>query len=193
MSNEPAVKTKVELDPRYIFRLTGILLAICAVVSLLLAVVNSATEPIITAMQAEKTAKAMAQVLQADEYVPVTVSAPGVTGVSEAKTGGSTVGHVVEVTANGFGGAINMVVGVDINGAVTGVSVIKHSETGNIGTKVVADSAVLGRFEGMSLDKGEITVNSGDNRFDGVTGATVSSKGVTAGVNAALAAVAQLG
>ena len=193
MSNEPAVKTKVELDPRYIFRLTGILLAICAVVSLLLAVVNSATEPIITAMQAEKTAKAMAQVLQADEYVPVTVSAPGVTGVSEAKTGGSTVGHVVEVTANGFGGAINMVVGVDINGAVTGVSVIKHTETGNIGTKVVADSAVLGRFEGMSLDKGEITVNSGDNRFDGVTGATVSSKGVTAGVNAALAAVAQLG
>ena len=193
MSNEPAVKTKVELDPHYIFRLTGILLAICAVVSLLLAVVNSATEPIITAMQAEKTAKAMAQVLQADEYVPVTVSAPGVTGVSEAKTGGSAVGHVVEVTANGFGGAINMVVGVDINGAVTGVSVIKHSETGNIGTKVVADSAVLGRFEGMSLDKGEITVNSGDNRFDGVTGATVSSKGVTAGVNAALAAVAQLG
>ena len=193
MSNESAVKTKVELDPRYIFRLTGVLLAICAVVSLLLAVVNSATEPIITAMQAEKTAKAMAQVLQADEYVPVTVSAPGVTGVSEAKTGGSTVGHVVEVTANGFGGAINMVVGVDINGAVTGVSVIKHTETGNIGTKVVNDSAVLGRFEGMSLDKGEITVNSGENRFDGVTGATVSSKGVTAGVNAALAAVAQLG
>ena len=193
MSNEPAVKTKVELDPRYIFRLTGVLLAICAVVSLLLAVVNSATEPIITAMQAEKTAKAMAQVLQADEYVPVAVSAPGVTGVSEAKSGGNTVGHVVEVTANGFGGAINMVVGVDTDGAVTGVSVIKHTETGNIGTKVVGDSAVLGRFEGMSLAKGEITVNSGENRFDGVTGATVSSKGVTAGVNAALAAVAQLG
>ena len=193
MSNEPVVKEKVDLDPRYIFRLTGILLAICAVVSLLLAVVNSATEPIITAMQAEKTAKAMAQVLQAEEYDPVSVSVPGVTAVSEAKTGGKRVGHVVEVTTNGFGGAINMVVGVDADGAVTGVSVIKHTETGNIGTKVVGDSAVLGRFAGMSLDKGEITVNSGANRFDGVTGATVSSKGVTAGVNAALAAVAQLG
>ena len=34
----------------------------------------------------------------------------------------------------------------------------------------------------------EITVNSGSNRFDGISGATVSSKGVAAGVNTALAA-----
>lgn len=43
----------------------------------------------------------------------------------------------------------------------------------------------------MSHADGEITVNSGTNRFDGVSGATVSSKGVTAGVNTALAAVAE--
>lgn len=192
MSKETAVKAKVTMDPAYIGRLTGILCAICVVVSLLLSIVNRTTEPIITQMQAEKTAKAMAQVLQADEYVPVESASAAVTALYEAKTGGRTVGHVAEVAANGFGGAISMVVGVDTQGAVTGVCVTKHAETGNIGTKVVNDSAVLARFIGMSHDAGEITVNAGDNRFDGITGATVSSKGVAAGVNAALAAVAEL-
>ena len=41
----------------------------------------------------------------------------------------------------------------------------------------------------MSHAAGDITVNAGTNRFDGVSGATVTSKGVAAGVNAALAAV----
>ena len=95
----------------------------------------------------------------------------------------------MEVTTNGFGGAINMVVGVDMNGAVTGVSVTKNAETKNIGTKVVNDQSVLDRFIGKS---GTITVNSGSNRFDGISGATVTSKAVTAGVNTALAAVAAL-
>ena len=44
----------------------------------------------------------------------------------------------------------------------------------------------------MSLADGEITVNAGTNRFDGVSGATVSSRGVAAGVNTALAAAAGL-
>ena len=39
------------------------------------------------------------------------------------------------------------------------------------------------------LENGDITVNAGSNRFDGVSGATVSSKAVTKGVNTALAAV----
>ena len=85
-----------------------------------------------------------------------------------------------------------MMVGIDPAGQVTGVSIVSHSETPNIGTKVVADQSVLDRFIGMSHADGEITVNSGSNRFDGVSGATVSSRGVTAGVNTALDAVADL-
>ena len=142
---------KLELDPKYIGRLTGTLLGISAVVALLLGAVNSVTAPII-----------------------------------------ETAGYVVEVTTSGYGGAMRMVVGVDAGGAVTGVAVADHGETSNVGTKVVESETVLGRFTGMSLADGEITVNTGTNRFDGVSGATVSSRGVTAGVNTALAAVAGL-
>lgn len=184
-------KAKVELDPRFTAKLTLTLLGICAVVALLLGVVNSVTEPIIEEIQAEKTAAAMSQVLPADEYQKVETTYPNVTTMNKAMSGGKQIGYVVEVATNGFGGAMSMVVGVDMDGAVTGVSVTDNSETANIGTKVVNDQTVLDRFIGMSHADGEITVNSGTNRFDGVSGATVSSKGVTAGVNIALAAVAE--
>lgn len=195
MSNENTAavqpKAKVELDPRFTAKLTLTLLGICAVVALLLGVVNSVTKPIIDEIQAEKTAAAMSQVLPADEYQKVETAYPNVTALHKALSGGEQVGYVVEVTASGFGGMLSMVVGVDMDGAVTGVSVTDNSETANIGTKVVNDQSVLDRFIGMSHEGGEITVNSGSNRFDGVSGATVSSKGVTAGVNTALTAVAE--
>ena len=184
-------KAKMELDPRFTAKLTLTLLGICAVVALLLGIVNQLTAPIIAEIQAEKTAAAMSQVLPAEEYQPVETDYPNVTAMNRALSGGETVGYVVEVTASGFGGTMSMVVGVDVDGAVTGVSVTDHSETANIGTKVVDDQAVLDRFIGMSHGDGEITVNAGTNRFDGVSGATVSSRGVTAGVNTALAAAAE--
>ena len=65
-------RQKLELDPKYIIKLTGTLLGISAVVALLLGVVNQVTAPIIEEMQAEKTAAAMSQVLEAEE-----LSAPG--------------------------------------------------------------------------------------------------------------------
>ncbi len=170
-----------------IVRLAGTLLGISVAVALLLGVVNSITEPIILRMQAEKTAAAMAQVLKADEYERIDGTYEGVTALYRAVLGGKQIGYVAEVYGGGFNGKVNMVVGIDMDGKVTGVSVTQHTETKGVGTKVTDDPNVLGRFTGMS---GEITVNTGENRFDGVTGATVSSRAVTAGVNAALAAAA---
>ena len=54
-------KQPVRMDPRQIYKLTGTLTAICVVVSLLLALVNQITEPVITQRQDEKKAAAMAQ------------------------------------------------------------------------------------------------------------------------------------
>jgi len=178
----------------YLLRLTATLFGITALAALLLGIVYYVTEPVIEARTQEKTRTAMAQVLAAEEYAPVEGVDFGddgsVTAVHRAVTDGETVGYVCEVSSNGFGGAMSLVVGVDLSGQVTGVSVIKHSETKNIGTKVVESGKVLSRFVGL---KGPVTLNGGENRFDGVTGATFSSKGVTAAVNAALDAVSRLG
>lgn len=183
----------LSIDPKYIGRITGVLLAICLLTALLLGVVNQITKPRINAIQKAKKEAAMSQVLPADEYVLWEGNLPAhVTALYLANSGGEGVGWVAETTTSGSQGAIEMMVGVDPAGQVTGVSVVKHSETPNIGTKVVADQSVLDRFTGMSHENGEITVNSGSNRFDAVSGATFSSRGVAAGVNAALDAVAEL-
>lgn len=193
-------KAALSIDPQYVGHIAGVLMAVCAVTALLLGAVNQITAPRIEAIQKAKKEAAMSQVLPADEYVPWTEELPGddrITGLYWANTGSAGNRWVVEVKVPGSQGTITMMVGIDdsdpmAKAKVTGVSIVSHSETPNIGTKVVGDQAVLDRFIGMSHEGGEITVNAGANRFDGVSGATVSSKGAAAGVNAALDAIADL-
>lgn len=80
-----------------------------------------------------------------------------------------------------------MTVGVDLNGTVTGVAIESHSETNRVGTAAMTPAA-LTRYVGRS---GTIR-SSGSNSVDVVTGATATSKAITAGVNRALNIVANL-
>ena len=90
-----------------------------------------------------------------------------------------------------------MMVGLDTEGAVTGVSVVKSGETSGIGTKVTVDNAplpsgvpVLDQFIGKTAADQPLKVGG---NVDAISGATVSSKGVTNGVNGAIAAFAAIG
>lgn len=105
--------------------------------------------------------------------------------ISGAYNGTTFLGYCVEVTTNGFGGPIRLMVGVDANGSVTGVSILEHSETNTLGADASGHS-FLKQYIGKS---GSITVNTGTNSIHAVTGATTTSKAVTQGVNAALTAV----
>ena len=100
---------------------------------------------------------------------------------------GQLLGYCVEVQSQGFGGPITMTAGVDLNGTVTGVAIDSHSETGRVGTEALTPEA-LTRYVGRS---GTLR-NSGSNSVDVVSGATATSKAVTAGVNRALNIVANL-
>ncbi len=97
------------------------------------------------------------------------------------------IGYCVEVQAQGFSGIITMEVGVDLNGQVTGVAVTDHRETSVVGTKAMTPEA-LSRYIGKS---GTLR-SSGSNAVDAVAGATATSQAITAGVNRALAIVANL-
>lgn len=91
------------------------------------------------------------------------------------------VGYCVEVEVQGFGGVITMVVGVDMNGEVTGVTVTDHSEHAVIGGQVIHED-YLGRYVGLS---GTVR-DEGRNSVDTISGATDTCRAITAGVNKAL-------
>ena len=97
------------------------------------------------------------------------------------------LGYCVEVQSQGFGGPITMVVGVDLDGKVTGVAVTDHRENRDTGAKALTPAA-LSRYVGKA---GTIRA-SGSNSVDAVSGATATSHAITAGVNRALAIVANL-
>lgn len=101
--------------------------------------------------------------------------------------GSELLGYCIEVQTQGFSGPITMEVGVDLDGKVTGVAVTDHKEASGIGTSAMSPSALV-RYVGKS---GTIRT-SGANSVDAVTGATATSKAITAGVNRALAIVANL-
>jgi len=131
----------------------------------------------------------LAQVMpQADYSSEAPYRASGALSITAGYTAeGELVGYCIEVQSQGFGGMVTMVVGVDLDGKVTGVAVTSHSETKTIGTAAM-EPAALRRYVGRS---GTIRT-AGANSVDTVTGATVTSKAIIAGVNRALAIVADL-
>ena len=163
----------------------SLLLIVAVAISILIAI-NTLTADIITRRTEEKRQAVMASVIPgANVFSEMYNEDPTIDRISGAYDGTSFLGYCVEVTSKGFGGAIHLIVGVDENGSVTGVSILDHCENPALGAKA-ADPAFLNQYIGKS---GSITINSGSNAIQAITGATTTSKAVTQGINAALTAV----
>ena len=180
-----AVKAKRQSND--MARLVITLLAICAVCSLCLGLVNAVTSGPIKAAEQAKTEAAMAEVLPADSYeeIPFLTDGTIVTKVYQA----GDQGYVVQVAPSGFGGTIDMMVGVDLNGTCTGVSIISMSETAGLGANA-SKAEFRAQFVGQT---GSVAVTKDGGTIDALTGATITSRAVSTGVTAALDAVATLG
>lgn len=168
-------------------RLTVTLLVISAVCALLLGIVNAITAPRIAAAQEAKSKAAMAEVLSADSYEEVPFLTDGTIVLAVYRA--DDKGYVVSVAPSGFGGNIEMMVGVSNDGVCTGVSIVKMSETAGLGANA-SKVDFRAQFEGLS---GTLAVTKDGGVIDALTGATITSRAVTSGVNAALEAVAALG
>lgn len=171
-----------------IAQLTIILGAICLVCALLLGLVNMITADPIKAAKQRKTEQAMEAVLPADSYESVEYT--GGDALVKAVYQAGDAGYVVEVTPSGFGGVVDLMVGVGSGGTVTGISVITHSETSGLGAKAKTDPEWGKQFIGHS---GEVKVTKDGGSINAITGATITSRAVSSGVTAALEAVQTLG
>ena len=197
----------MKISGKFILKVAGTLTVISLVVAALLGVVNSITEDKIAAIDAENTRIAMSAVAPegsefgdkmdvTDEMVAAAATQSGkILELYPVTNGGAEAGYVMKISASGSQGTIVMMVGVDANKAITGISVVSHSETSGIGTKVVenkpnsAGVPVLDQFVGLS-GAGSLVVGS---NITAISGATVSTKGITMGANAALAVADVLG
>lgn len=92
----------------------------------------------------------------------------------------SETGYVVHVVTTGYVGDISMLVGVNNAGRVTGLVVRDLQETRGLGARALTDTDFLAQF--LNTD-GSAAVGTD---IDALTGATVTSKAVTRGVDSAV-------
>ncbi len=150
-----------------------VLVIICLVVTASLALTYQMTSPII-AENAEKTKIEAVQAVLPDgenfEEKEGTVD-----GVSTYFVSSNNEGIAVMATEKSFGGPMDVMVGIDSNGAIVSVKIVSHIDTPGLGDKPMAEEEIS-QYNGLSQLTGTGTKDS--NEIDGVTGATVSSDAI---------------
>lgn len=168
-------------------RLSLVLGIICIISALVLSGMYSLTRDRIDEANARKLDEALAQVLpgqnsfEALEALDSALSG-GLGSVTEVylASGEDSGGIAAKAAPAGYGGPIEMVVGITPDGAVGGVRIISQSETPGLGTEVTRE-AFAGQFEGRSTPE-SLRVKQDGGSIDAVTGATISSRAVSRGV-----------
>ncbi len=164
------------------------LMIIIASVVLMLAVVNGLTKDRIAANEKKANDEARSAIFtEANDFSPVSIELPNDLGkyvgdIYEAKKDGTRLGYCVSVTSNGFGGKINMIVGISTDGLISGVKVVSHSETAGVGERIISNGSILSQFTNVS--------SSSISSVSTITGASITSRAIIDGVKKALEAVA---
>lgn len=104
-----------------------------------------------------------------------------------AKKGSDVIGFVIKTTPSGFSGAIEVVTGIGNDDKLTGVRVGNMTETPGLGD-LAKKPEFYEQYAGMAAT-GEIGVAKsapGETEIQALTGATITSRAVTLGVNTAI-------
>ena len=159
-----------KLDLKEILIPTVSLFVICLVFTGALAVVNMVTQGPIAVNEAAKAEAARQEIFEGARF---TENGDYFTAMEQ---NGALLGYCIETQAQGYGGVIQVTVGLDPEGQVLRVKVVNcDNETPGLGTKVKEES-FLRQFTG----------GSGTVRADSIASATYSSQGVVNAVNRAL-------
>ena len=96
-------------------------------------------------------------------------------------------GYVVTVTdKEGYGGDIQITVGVTKDGTVSGVSILSISETAGLGMRAT-EAKFQEQYVGKNTDKFYVSKDGGEGEpIDAISGATITSRAFTGAVNTAI-------
>jgi len=88
---------------------------------------------------------------------------------------GAGIGYVFLAVGKGYGGDIDILIGLEDETTIKGITIISQSETPGLGSRI-AESSFADRFVG--LDIGDVALKQDGGQIDAITGATISSGAV---------------
>ncbi len=157
-----------------------ILCAICFCVAGLLALTNELTKDKIAQVALETAASSRMIVMptadvfeENDEYYT-------------ALNGSEVVGYVFSTSSNGYGGAVEVMTGIDLDGNITGVVILSQNETPGLGANCENESFLSQFLQKATEIEVVKNVTAGDGEIEAMTGATITSDAVTNAVNEAV-------
>lgn len=164
-------------------RLVVTLFVITFVAAALLGATNALTEDRIAAAALEKQNNAMRALLpEAESFDQFNGKDDIYIGVN---SNGETVGYCINASSPGYGGNVEMMVGMDSELKLSGIEILSNSETAGLGancTKPEFKAQFAGLQAPISVSKGNA---NGVNQINAITGATITSNAVASGVNSA--------
>jgi len=173
-----------------------ILMVITLVAGLALGYVYDITKGPIEEQQKKAKEKAYQTVFaDASEFEPIEIeeAGDGANQITEAllakDESGATLGVVLNIiNTEGYGGAIQFAMGITKEGTVNGVSILAIDETPGLGMKA-KEEAFYGQYAGKNVEAFQYTKTGAvnENEIDAISGATVTTKAMTNGVNAGIA------
>ena len=182
-----------------------ILFAITLIAGLMLGVVNDITkEPIAQQEQKAKNEACQNVFAEADSFeaqeladsaqIEQVLTDAGISGadidelMAAKDASGALLGYVITVTDHeGYGGDIQFSMGITNEGTLNGISLLSISETAGLGMR--AGEVLVPQFADKNVSKFTYTKTgaTADSEIDAISGATITSKAVTSGVNSCVA------
>lgn len=167
---------------REIWKLVWRLLLISAVAGLALGITYDKTKgPIAEQVVAAANAARVKVLPAASEFELISEAEAGMDNAYAGKSeSGELVGYTAQITTRGYGGAIEITVGMGLDGRLTGINVggAGFSETAGLGDKA-RQPEFMDQFAGKQPP---LKLNED---VEAITAATITSKAVTDAVNAA--------
>jgi len=150
--------------------LLAVVVAICVTI---LTGVGSITLPRIEALEKQKVETMLSEMF------------PRMTGYTfedelyTVYSGDDTVGHAFIAIGKGYGGNINILVGLEDEQTIKGIIVVSHTETPGLGSLITED-LFIGQFTSVTID--EVALRRDGGQIDSITGATISARAVAEAV-----------
>ncbi len=166
-----------------------ILFAIASVAGVLLTFSYTATKPIIDENLERAKIEAMQEVfpdaVQFEEISDITLPENIESFSVGYDSSNDIIGYVLSCVTFGYGGQIDMMVGVNFDGTISNIDIIKHSETPGLGALADEDSfksQFTGKAGPLFVVKSDST---GDNEISAITSSTITTLAVVNGSNMA--------
>ncbi|MBA7698037.1 Ion-translocating oxidoreductase complex subunit G [subsurface metagenome] len=94
---------------------------------------------------------------------------------------GVGVGYAFLAVGKGYGGDIDILIGLEDETTIKGITIISQSETPGLGSRI-AESSFASKFAGVDI--GDVALKEDGGQIDAITGATISSGAVVDAVRA---------